>query len=153
MLHTAHDILGQHIPGSDGWAEISSDVYDIARRVREGDESGWRGDPTASILLNPMTEHFEVWMIDDQNTPYIACSSPRCDHSLILKLIEGDWRKGHKLLEEIQKKNHAAKKAEEDAKKEQSAEIADKMHWAILKDLGHLEGGTHRHTSFHQGKK
>jgi hypothetical protein len=55
-------------------------------------------------------------------------------------------------LEEIQKKNHAAKKAEEDAKKEQSAEIADKMHWAILKDLGHLEGGTHRQTSLYQGK-
>lgn len=146
-MYTAHDILGQHIPGSDGWAEISSDVYDIARRVREGDESGWRGDPTASVLFNPLTQHFEVWMIDDQNTPYIACSSLRCDHSLILKLIEGDWRKGHRLLEEIQKKNHAAKKAEDDAKKDHAAEIADKIHWAIIKDLGHLNGGTRRQHS------
>ena len=53
----------------------------------------------------------------------------------------------------VPKKNLAAKKVEEDAKKEQSAQIADKMHWAILKDLGHLEGGTHRQTSFYKGKK
>ena len=149
----AHDILSQHIPGADGWAEISTDVYDIARRVREGDESGWQGDPTASILFNPLTQHFEVWLIDAQNTPYIACSSQRCDHSLILKLIEGDWRKGHRLLEDIQKKNAAARKAEDDAKHEQAREIADKIHWAIIKDLGHLEGGTHRQTSLYQGKK
>lgn len=148
----AHDLLSQHIPGADAWAEISTDVFDIARRVREGDESGWRGDPTASILFNPMTQHFEVWMIDAQNTPYIACSGPRCDHSLIVKLIEGDWQKGRRLLEEIQKKNRDAREAENLALRDKAEEIADKMHFAILKDLGHLEGGTRRQHSMSQTK-
>jgi predicted HD phosphohydrolase len=149
----AHEIMGNHIPGSDGWAEISSDVYDIARRIREGDESGWKGDPTASVMFNPLTEHFEVWLIDSMNQPYIACSSRRCDHSLILKLIEGDWRKGHKLLEEITKKNHAAEKAKNDAKRDQVAEMADKIHWALLRDIGHLEGGTRRAHSMYTNKQ
>lgn len=149
----AHDLLSQHIPGADAWAEISTDVFDIARRIREGDESGWRGDPTASILFNPLTQHFEVWLIDDHNTPYIACSSSKCDHSLIVKLIEGDWQKGKRLLEEIQKKNQQARAAEDTARRDQAAEIADKMHHAILKDLGHLEGGTRRHHSMYDNKK
>lgn len=150
----AFDLMSSHIPGSDGWAEISTDVFDIARRIREGDESGWRGDPTASILFNPLTKHFEVWLIDDQNTPYIACSSSRCDHSLIVKLIEGDWQKGRRLLEEIQKKNHAARDAEKQAQREKIEEIADKMQFAIMKDLGHLEGQTKRVYSMNSdGKK
>lgn len=149
----AHDILGQHIPGSDGWAEISTDVYNIAERIRKGDESGWRGDPTASILFNPLTQHFEVWLIDGQNTPYIACSSPRCDHSLIVKLIEGDWQKGHRLIEDIQKKNRAARAAEDQAQRDKAEELADKMHFAIIKDIGHLEGGTKRQYSMNNGTK
>jgi hypothetical protein len=149
----AHDILGQHIPGSDGWAEISTDVYNIAERIRKGDESGWRGDPTASILFNPLTQHFEVWLIDGQNTPYIACSSPRCDHSLIVKLIEGDWQKGHRLIEDIQKKNRAARAAEDSAQRDKAEELADKMHFAIIKDIGHLEGGTKRQYSMNNGLK
>jgi hypothetical protein len=149
----AHDILGQHIPGSDGWAEISTDVYNISERIRKGDESGWRGDSTASILFNPLTQHFEVWLIDGQNTPYIACSSPRCDHSLIVKLIEGDWQKGHRLIEDIQKKNHAARAAEDSAQRDKAEELADKMHFAIIKDIGHLEGGTKRQYSMNNGLK
>jgi hypothetical protein len=149
----AHDLMQNHIPGADAWAEVNSDVYDIARRVREGDESGWRGDPNASLMFNPLTQQFEVWMVDGLNQPYIACSSSRCDHSLILKLIEGDWQKGHKLLEDIQKKNHAAQQAKEDAKRDKTQELADKLHWALIKDIGHLEGGTKRMYSMNEKGK
>jgi hypothetical protein len=128
-------------------------VYNISERIRKGDESGWRGDPTASILFNPLTQHFEVWLIDGQNTPYIACSSPRCDHSLIVKLIEGDWQKGHRLIEDIQKKNRAARAAEDSAQRDKAEELADKMHFAIIKDIGHLEGGTKRQYSMNNGLK
>lgn len=133
--------------------EVTMDIYDISRRIREGDESGWRGDPTASVMFNPLTQQFEVWLIDDHNTPYIACSGPRCDHSLIVKLIEGDWQKGKKLLEEIQKKNRQAQEARLTADRDRAEEIADKMHFAIIKDLGHLEGGTRRQYSMNTNKK
>ena len=149
----AKDLLSQHIPGAEGWMEVTMDIYDISRRIREGDESGWRGDPTASVMFNPLTQQFEVWLIDDHNTPYIACSAPRCDHSLIVKLIEGDWQKGKKLLEEIQKKNRQAQEARLSADRDRAEEIADKMHFAIIKDLGHLEGGTRRQYSMNSNKK
>jgi len=149
---SASNLMGGFIPGADAWAEVNSDVFDIARRIREGDESGWSGDPNASLMLNPITNHFEVWMVDALNQPYIAATSTRCDHSLLVKLIEGDWRKGHKLLEEIQKKNRKAEDAKNAAKAEQSAEIADKIHWALLKDIGHLGGGTKRSISMYEDK-
>ena len=104
-------------------------------------------------MFNPLTQQFEVWLIDDHNTPYIACSAPRCDHSLIVKLIEGDWQKGKKLLEEIQKKNRQAQEARLSADRDRAEEIADKMHFAIIKDLGHLEGGTRRQYSMNSNKK
>jgi hypothetical protein len=149
----ARDLMGGHIPDSDQWIEVSFDVFDIVRRIREGDESGWRGDPNASIMFNPVTRHFEVWLVDDKNIPYIACSSERCDHSLIVKLIEGDWQKGKKLLEEIQKKNRLAHEAKLSMDRDRAEEIADKMHWAIIRDLGHLEGGTRRQYSFNEKGK
>lgn len=152
-MNSARDLMGQFIPNSDAWAEISTDVYDIARRIREGDESGWRGDPTASVMFNPLTQHFEVWLVDALNQPYIACSSPRCDHSLIVKLIEGDWRKGHRLLEDIQKKNRAARQAAEQGEHDKVQEMADKIHWALIRDIGHLEGGTRRQYSMNQKGK
>lgn len=144
----ARDLMGNHIQGADTWMEVSFDVYDIVRRIREGDESGWRGDPSASLLFNPMTRMFEVWLVDDQNTPYIACSSDKCDHSLLVKLVEGDWQKGKRLLEEIQKKNRAAHAARLTEDRDRAEEIADKMHWAIIRDIGHLEGGNRRLYSF-----
>lgn len=131
------------------FAEITTDVYDIARRIREGDESGWRGDPSAALMHNPLTNKFEVWLEDGMNQPYIAATSDKCDHTLLLKLAEGDWQRGRKLLEEIQKKNHAAHKAKLDADEDKRREIADKLHWAIIKDVGHMEGGNRRHTSFY----
>lgn len=131
------------------FAEVTSDVYDIARRIREGDESGWRGDPSAALMFNQWTNKFEVWMEDGMKQPYIAATSDRCDHSLILKLIEGDWQKGRRLLEELQKKNRAAHQAQLDADEDKRREMADKLHWAIIKDVGHLEGGNRRHTSFY----
>jgi hypothetical protein len=149
----AHELMQNHIPGSDAWAEVNSDVYDIARRIREGDESGWRGDPNASLMFNPQTQQFEVWMVDGLNQPYIACSSSRCDHSLIVKLIEGDWQKGRRLLDDIQKKNRTAQAAKEQAQHDQHQELADKLHWALIKDIGHLEGGTKRMYSMNEKGK
>lgn len=145
----ALDLMPGHTSHYSNLAEITMDVYNICERIRNGDESGWKGDPSASVMFNPLTAKFEVWLVDGQNVPYIAASGDRCDHSLIVKLIEGDWRKGHQLLKELQTKNRAAHQAQIDSQEDMRMELADKLHWAILKDIGHLEGGTHRQTSFY----
>ena len=70
-----------------------------------------------------------------------------------MKLIEGDWQKGKRLLEEIQKENQAAHDAKLSADRDRAEEIADKMHHAIIKDLGHHLGGTKRQHSMNNGTK
>jgi hypothetical protein len=57
------------------------------------------------------------------------------------------------LIEDIQKKNRAARAAEDSAQRDKAEELADKMHFAIIKDIGHLEGGTKRQYSMNNGLK
>ena len=142
----AADLMG-NVEGGSEMAEVSWDVYDIATRIQRGDESGWRGDPSASLMFNPLANRFEVWMVDATNTPYVACSHDRCDHTLITKLIEGDWQKGKKLAEDIMKRNRKIRDAHEQEEKDKRQELADKLHWALVQDLGHLEGGNRRQYS------
>jgi len=148
----AADLMG-NVEGGSNMAEVSWDVYDIATRIQKGDESGWRGDPSASLMFNPLAGRFEVWMIDVMGNPYVACSHTRCDHTLITKLIEGDWQKGKKLHEDLMKKNKAIRDAHETAEKDKRLEMADKLHWALIQDVGHLDGGNRRQYSMNSKGK
>lgn len=151
-MNRARDLMG-NVEGGSEMAEVSWDVYDISTRIQRGDESGWRGDPSASLMFNPLANRFEVWMVDATNTPYVACSHDRCDHTLITKLIEGDWQKGKQLAEDIMKRNRQIKDAHEQAEKDKRQELADKLHWALVRDLGHLEGSNRRiHSMNSKGK-
>lgn len=148
----AADLMG-NVAGGGEMAEVSFDVYDIANRIQRGDESGWRGDPSASLMFNPMAGRFEVWMVDATGTPYVACSHTRCDHTLIVKLIEGDWQKGKALHEDLMKRNRKVRDAHETTEKEKRLELADKLHWALVRDMGHLEGSNRRiHSMNEKGK-
>lgn len=151
-MNRAIDLMG-NVEGGSEMAEVSWDVYDIATRIQRGDESGWRGDPSASLMFNPLANRFEVWMVDATNTPYVACSHDRCDHTLIMKLIEGDWQKGKQLAEDIMKRNRQIKDAHEQAEKDKRQELADKLHWALVRDLGHLEGSNRRQHSMNSKGK
>jgi hypothetical protein len=148
----AADLMG-NVDGGSEMAEVSFDVYDIANRIQRGDESGWRGDPSASLMFNPVANRFEVWMVDAIGTPYVACSHDRCDHTLIVKLIEGDWQKGKALHDDLMKKNRAVRDAHETAEREKRLELADKLHWALVRDVGHLEGSNRRIHSMNQKGK
>jgi hypothetical protein len=148
----AADLMG-NVEGGGQMAEVAFDVYDIATRIQKGDESGWRGDPNASLMWNPTAHRFEVWMVDATGTPYIACSHYRCDHTLITKLIEGDWQKGKQLAEDMMKKNRAIKDAHETVERDKRLELADKLHWALVRDIGHMEGSNRRQHSMNQKGK
>jgi len=148
----AANLMGE-VEGGGQMAEIAFDVYDIATRIQKGDESGWRGDPSASLMFNPLIGRFEVWMVDAMGTPYVACSHHRADHKLIIKPIEGDWQKGKSLHEDLMKRNKAIKAAHETDEQEKRLELADKIHWALIKDIGHLDGGNKRHFSMNKKGK
>lgn len=145
-MNRAAELMG-NVEGGGHMAEVSFDVYDIATRIQKGDESGWRGDPSASLMFNPLINRFEVWMVDAMGTPYVAATHDRCDHTLITKLIEGDWQKGKRLAENLLKHNKKIRDAHQQDEKDKRLELADKLHWALVQDLGHMEGGNRRQYS------
>lgn len=128
---------------ANGVMWLPVDIFDIDRRIKEGDESGWRGDPTMGLFLNPHTGMFEVWGIDRANNQYKACTHHELSVEIIHKLRDGDPIRNDPFQKVL---DHNAKvKADAEAKdREGLAEVADKLAWGIRKDFGHLAGGTRR---------
>lgn len=142
-----------HIPMT---MAMIGDLMDIDHRVKYGDESGWRGDPTMCVCINSIPGHpqegwFEVWGIDRGGNQYKAASSPKLDHSLLIKLREGDptrsdpWQK-------VLDHNAKVKADQEQADREKRADIADKLAWGIRQDFGHLYGGRRNHWHISKGE-
>lgn len=113
---------------------VPTSVFDIDRRIKEGDESGWRGDPSMFLMLNPQTEMFEVWGIDRAGNQYMACSHHSCDHVLLQKLVAGDPQR-HDVINEVLKANAQLERDRRAAEREQGLEAADKLGHAIRKDF------------------
>lgn len=116
------------------------DLMDIDSRIKNGDESGWRGDPTMGIFINRHTGMFEVWGIDRGGNQYLAASHDKLDHTLLIKLREGDPTK-HDVFQRVIDKN---KKVLEDAQAKESErlrDVAEKFHWAVKRDFGQHMGG------------
>jgi hypothetical protein len=113
---------------------VSSSVFDIDRRIKEGDESGWRGDPSMFLMLNPATDMFEVWGIDRGGNQYMACSHHTCDHTLLQKLVAGDPTR-HDVIAGVLEANEKAKRDREAADRDKALVVADKLGHAIRKDF------------------
>ena len=116
------------------------DLCDIDHRVKNGDESGWRGDPTMGIYFNVDTKMFEVWGLDRAGKSYLACSHDRLDHQILVKLRQGDPRK-HDVIQEVLDAN--TKMRDDDARRQRAAleEFADKVAWGIRRDFAQHLGG------------
>jgi len=135
-LITASDATG-HIPLT--LAQVG-DLFDIDRRIKDGDESGWRGDPTMGIFVNAFTGEFEVWGIDRTGKEYKAASHHTLDHTLIIKLRDTDPRK-HDVFQEVLDHNAKVKAEQKRKDDEKLAEVGDKLQWAIRQDFAQHLGG------------
>lgn len=135
-----------------GFIEVSGDVLDIARRIRDGDESGWRGDPSMSLTYNPASREFEVLATDRAGNRYVAVSSPRCDHSILIKLREGDPRRGS-VVDRVLAHNEKVRADREQQQRDERRELSLRLAHAVVKDIGHLEGGTRPTQSMYDGRK
>ena len=125
-------------PGPRMWVDAS--VFDIDRRIKEGDESGWRGDPTMDLMFNPANRMFEVWGTDLAGTRYLAASHHRADHTLIQKLILGDPQK-FDVIAGVLETNRRIAEQREAAEREQRMEAHEKLQWAIRRDFAQHFGG------------
>lgn len=129
---------------STGHVELSmkqiGDMFDIDYRIKHGDESGWRGDMTMGIFVNPETEWFEVRGLDRNGNPYLAASHPTLDHTLLIKLRDGDPTKND-VHQRVLDHNAKVKLDQEYAQAQARGEGQEKMQWALRQAFGHLTGG------------
>lgn len=127
-----------------GAVTVAGDVHDIAARLHDGDPTlGWDGDANLLLFFNVETELFEVWAPDEHMEPYLAVAHPRCDASLIRRLVEADNRRAH-VLDRITAANAQAEADAKTARDDHLGEVADRLHHALRADLGHHHGGLSR---------
>ncbi|MGE4426039.1 MAG: hypothetical protein AB7G37_06285 [Solirubrobacteraceae bacterium] len=148
------DTVGQTMLGTTAVAyEVTAGVHDIARRLRDGDATiGWLGDDTLSLKLAVPVDWrgepegdpvYEVWGVDSAGVDYMVLRWPRADASMLRKLIEGDSRVADpvaRVMAHNQALDRDRARRDQDAREERH----DKLHHALLKDIGHLEGGLTR---------
>ena len=122
---------------------LAGDLYDIARRCREGDPiHNWRGDKTMCVCLNPQTHEFEVWAIDRAGNEYRAASHHTLDHTLLIKLAQGDPRNNdvHQRVMDDNARLIAGRKEQD---RDAANEVYDKIRWALEREF---HNGRGKHT-------
>ena len=127
------------------------DLNDIDHRVKYGDESGWRGDPSMGIFINQFTGEFEVWGIDRGGNEYKACSHHKLDHTILIKLREGDPQRND-VWQKVLDHNAKLDADRKSAAREQLEEVGEKMQWALRRDFAAHMGGTGKKWQRGQGK-
>ena len=138
------DAMLSHLEGN-GVMWVPMDLFDIDRRLKWGDESGWRGDPTMCLCLNQNTvpPRYEVWAIDRHGQHYMAASHHECTVELVRKVREGDLTRNdpfQAVIEHNRKMLAEQQQREADARREKH----DRLAHAIRQDFGHLMGGVRR---------
>lgn len=128
---------------------LDSGVLGLNERVRLGDSTvGWRGDANMLVMADEAEQRVCVLAVDERGDRYIAASVyPLVDkgwqHSLLRKLRDGDWQREDsvdRLMATLQAPHDAADARVDDINNER----AEKVAWALKRDLGHLHGGTTR---------
>lgn len=136
-LDTIHSTLA-------GRVMVEGDVHDIIHRLEHGDPVlGWDGDPSLSLVANIETGEFEVWAVDAHGQDYIAISHPRCDASLIRRLVAADNRR-ESVVDRVARQNAAAERAQAQAAEDQLEQMADRLQFGLMRDIGHRHGGLTR---------
>lgn len=133
--------MGLILPGDD--------LHDVAGLVQGGDALiGWRGDPTMDVYVWPEYGTVAVYGFDRGGVRYLAAqeslSNPGWRHDLLRRLRDGDYQRGDDVFADIEKKNAAAHKAADDKWDEFADEQAEKLAWALRRDVGVYVDGRSR---------
>ena len=116
------------------------DLCDIDARIKNGDESGWRGDPSMGVFLNAGNGQFEVWGVDRGGNEYLAASHDRLDHTLLVKLREGDPTR-HDVIQRVLDANAKLEADRQATDRDAFGEVAEKIQWGIRQDFAQHLGG------------
>lgn len=117
---------------------IEADVFEIGRRIREGDGTlGWGGDPVAALTFNPRNAMFEVIGRDLYGRAYVMASHRKCDERLIMKCRDGHWSKAVDFVDRlIDEQGRRQDELERERREYISEELAPKLAHAIRTENG-----------------
>lgn len=129
--------------------EIDSEIVD---RLHNGDSAkGWEGDPNLVLTWHRGEGRFELWRLeDDGEYRMVMRGRPGMrilDGGIIDFLVAHDTRRGYNPYADAVRHNLAREAHAAEQRDGAIAEVADKLHWALKKDIGHHEGGS-RHRLF-----
>lgn len=136
--------LPQYEP--DGSVSWEAEAPGIADRIRDGDpELGWLGDELLELRLNieHARTHFtklprwEVWRKHPQGEPtmVISCIAQRIDGAQLIRQLALHDSRTHDVAAEILDKRDKVQAATEQAFRDENEEKADKLAWALGRDL------------------
>ena len=127
------------------------DLVDVARLVRDGDPVvGWRGDPTMDVYVDRVSGDVVVYGFDRCGERFVAARenarvNPGWRHGLLRRLRDGDWRRGADVLfAELDAENERVRREREHAVDEVAGDGAERLAWALRRDVGHVVGGLTR---------
>jgi hypothetical protein len=122
---------------------LAPEVQGFLDRLQNGDSTiGWEGDPRLA-LYRTQDRRWEIWRQEHDGEPRLVCRSRpglALDNRLIMRLMEHDTRRGFRIKEHVDKVNAKVDADKAAALQPQKEAAADKLMWALRKDVGHLYG-------------
>lgn len=123
----------------------------IADRIAKGDPTfGWEGDERYALYLNARRGRFELWRLEQDNQyrrnvivpGFVKGVDAVC--WLVQWIVDHDGRRGFDPAAFVIKENIRRQRERDQANRARNEETADRLHHALLKDVGHIEAGTTR---------
>jgi hypothetical protein len=134
-------ILPRHLP--DGSISYEEARPDIGERIRDGDATlGWLGDPLLTLVCTPTFEsggvpRWEVWRKHPEGEPSLVASKVgTLEADQLIRMLAAHDTRTHDVVGELLARNDARTEASKAAFREGNEERADKLAWALGRDLG-----------------
>lgn len=122
---------------------IAPEVQEMIDLLHNGDPTlGWEGDPRLALYRSE-GDRWELWRLEHDGEMRMFCRSKpgaKLDRGLIVQLVAHDGRRGFDLKKHVDEANAAVHRANDARISDMQASAADKLAWALRKDLGHLYG-------------
>lgn len=112
-------------------------MNDLVRRLREGDSTGWEGDPRLTLAWNRPERRYELWRLERDSQYRLVARGPidgGMPYDLTRQLVAHDQRRGFDVFAEVRAHNAEVERRQEADLTEKMAPAYEKLRWALRKD-------------------
>lgn len=136
-------LLPTFLPGGESLLQD----HDFVKRLHEGDASiGWLGDERLGVYF--ADDRIELWRHCEDGEMRLILRSRAGHRTLntdtlrVLAAHDSRRRGGFDAVAETNRHNDALRARADDRHADQTGEFADRLHFALRKDMGAYEGGS-----------